>query len=76
MVVLALQPPGYRHRELLGDAALHVLVVAAAVHRRGGRGAGKIEDVERQTPWEEKIDKAVWRGTGWFNSAGNTQLRP
>jgi hypothetical protein len=25
---------------------------------------GKIEDVERQTPWEEKIDKAVWRGTG------------
>lgn len=48
VVVLALQPPGYRHRELLGDAALHVLVVAAAVHRRGGRGAG--EDRGRGAP--------------------------
>lgn len=36
----------------------------------------KIERVERETPWEEKIDKAVWRGTAWFNSVGNTQLRP
>jgi hypothetical protein len=36
----------------------------------------KIEKVERETPWEEKLDKAVWRGTGKFNSAGNTQLRP
>ena len=36
----------------------------------------KILVVERETPWEEKIDKAVWRGTAWFNSVGNTQLRP
>ncbi|KAF4630378.1 hypothetical protein G7Y89_g7760 [Cudoniella acicularis] len=36
----------------------------------------KIQEVERQTPWDNKIDKAVWRGTAWFNSVGNTALRP
>ena len=36
----------------------------------------KINRVEKETPWEKKIDKVVWRGTAWFNSAGNTALRP
>ena len=26
--------------------------------------------------WEDKIDKAIWRGTGQFNSVGNIALRP
>lgn len=36
----------------------------------------KINRIEENTSWEQKIPKAVWRGTGWFNSVGNTQLRP
>jgi hypothetical protein len=36
----------------------------------------KISDIEDSTPWEKKIDKVVWRGTAWFNSVGNTNLRP
>lgn len=36
----------------------------------------KIDDIERETPWEEKVDKAVWRGTARFNTIGNMQLRP
>lgn len=36
----------------------------------------QISEIERQNPWEKKIDKAVWRGTAWFNSIGNTALRP
>jgi hypothetical protein len=36
----------------------------------------KIDRVEEETPWEEKIDKVVWRGTARFNSAGNKALRP
>ncbi|KAG4444387.1 hypothetical protein IFR05_000152 [Cadophora sp. M221] len=36
----------------------------------------RISKVEKETPWEEKIDKVVWRGTTWFNSIGNTALRP
>ncbi|APA08906.1 hypothetical protein sscle_04g036760 [Sclerotinia sclerotiorum 1980 UF-70] len=36
----------------------------------------KIEDIEKNTQWTEKIDKAVWRGTGWFNTVGNKDLRP
>lgn len=32
--------------------------------------------MEEEWGWKKKIDKVVWRGTGWFNSAGNTQLRP
>jgi hypothetical protein len=38
----------------------------------------KIEEVENryQGKWREKIDKVVWRGTAWFNSVGNTDLRP
>lgn len=26
--------------------------------------------------WRDKIEKVVWRGTAWFNSIGNTNLRP
>jgi hypothetical protein len=36
----------------------------------------KIEIIEEETKWEDKIDKAVWRGTGQFNSVGNIALRP
>jgi hypothetical protein len=36
----------------------------------------KIERVERETPWESKIDKAVWRGTSGFNPINNHNLRP
>jgi hypothetical protein len=37
----------------------------------------KIGNVEREAgSWDDKIDKAVWRGTAWFNSVGNKQLRP
>lgn len=36
----------------------------------------QISEIEQATPWEKKIDKAVWRGTAWFNSIGNTALRP
>ncbi|TVY14473.1 O-glucosyltransferase rumi-like protein [Lachnellula arida] len=35
-----------------------------------------ISAIENRIPWEKKIDKAVWRGTAWFNSVGNTALRP
>ena len=35
----------------------------------------KIREVEKMR-WEDKVDKAVWRGTAWFNNAGNTDLRP
>jgi hypothetical protein len=36
----------------------------------------RISFVEASTPWSKKIDKVVWRGTAWFNSVGNTNLRP
>lgn len=36
----------------------------------------KIAVVEKEQGWHGKIQKAVWRGTVWFNSLGNTQLRP
>lgn len=36
----------------------------------------KIAVVEKELGWHGKIEKAVWRGTVWFNSLGNTQLRP
>jgi hypothetical protein len=36
----------------------------------------KIYDIESVMLWEEKISKVVWRGTAWYNSAGNTNLRP
>ncbi len=39
-------------------------------------GLTKITRVEKETPWEKKIDKVVWRGTVWFNSISNTALRP
>lgn len=35
-----------------------------------------IARVEGETPWEKKIAKAVWRGTVWFNSVTNANLRP
>jgi glycosyl transferase family 90 len=36
----------------------------------------RIATVESSTPWSKKIDRVVWRGTAWFNSVGNTNLRP
>ena len=36
----------------------------------------KIEIIEEEAEWEDKIDQAVWRGTGQFNSVGNIALRP
>jgi hypothetical protein len=36
---------------------------------------GKIDGIEKQMLWDDKIDKAVWRGTGQFNSGGNVALR-
>lgn len=35
-----------------------------------------IESVEKKTPWNKKIGKAVWRGTVTFNSVSNVNLRP
>lgn len=35
-----------------------------------------IDKIEKKTLWDDKIDKAVWRGTGQFNSVGNIALRP
>ena len=35
----------------------------------------KIDLIEDHTTWQEKIDKVVWRGTGWFSSVGNPDLR-
>lgn len=32
--------------------------------------------MEQETPWESKIDKAVWRGTPWFNPDWSIGLRP
>lgn len=37
---------------------------------------GKIDAIEGETLWENKIDMAVWRGTGQFNGVGNIFLRP
>lgn len=36
----------------------------------------KIEKIERDLKWDEKISKAVWRGTAWFNPDWNMGLRP
>ena len=36
----------------------------------------RIEILEKDIPWSKKINKVVWRGTAWFNSIGNKQLRP
>ena len=35
----------------------------------------RIDRIEEATPWAEKIDKAVWRGTMWFSPIGNKDLR-
>jgi hypothetical protein len=29
----------------------------------------------KRIPWEEKIPKAIWRGTVWFNPITNLELR-
>ncbi|RAL62148.1 hypothetical protein DID88_002632 [Monilinia fructigena] len=36
----------------------------------------KIEHIEKNTRWTEKIDKAVWRGTDGSIQFGNKDLRP
>jgi hypothetical protein len=36
----------------------------------------RIERIEEETSWADKIDKAVWRGTAWYNSVANRDLRP
>jgi hypothetical protein len=36
----------------------------------------RIQVLEKEIPWSKKISKVVWRGTAWFNSIGNTALRP
>ena len=36
----------------------------------------KIEELEKQVRWEDKEDKAVWRGTAWFNPEWSVSLRP
>ncbi|RFU28056.1 hypothetical protein B7463_g8281, partial [Scytalidium lignicola] len=35
----------------------------------------RIATIEESTPWTEKIDKAVWRGTTWFTPAGRPEGR-
>jgi hypothetical protein len=35
----------------------------------------RIAKVEEAAPWENKIDKVVWRGTPWFNPLGHPTLR-
>ncbi|KAM3068494.1 hypothetical protein ACMFMG_009633 [Clarireedia jacksonii] len=36
----------------------------------------RIERIEEETLWADKSDKAVWRGTAWYNSVANRDLRP
>ena len=36
----------------------------------------KIEHIEATTTWEQKINKAVWRGTEWFDPDWDMGLRP
>ena len=36
----------------------------------------KIEKIESENPWEKKIPKVAWRGTIFFNSVMNLDLRP
>ncbi|CAO2648504.1 Nn.00g077710.m01.CDS01 [Neocucurbitaria sp. VM-36] len=36
---------------------------------------GRIEAVEMELKWEEKLDKVIWRGTAWFNPIGHPNLR-
>ncbi|KAG0650419.1 hypothetical protein D0Z07_2927 [Hyphodiscus hymeniophilus] len=36
----------------------------------------KIDEIEAHTTWHEKIDKAVWRGTAWFDPDWDMGLRP
>jgi hypothetical protein len=36
----------------------------------------KIEQIEEDIPWNNKISKAVWRGTEWFDPDWDMGLRP
>lgn len=36
----------------------------------------RIERVEKEMTWEQKIGKAIWRGTAWFNPDWRAGLRP
>lgn len=35
----------------------------------------RTREVEKKISWEEKQDKAIWRGTPWFNPLGHPRLR-
>ncbi|KAH7412163.1 glycosyl transferase family 90-domain-containing protein [Phaeosphaeria sp. MPI-PUGE-AT-0046c] len=35
----------------------------------------RIEDIETSTAFTDKIDRAIWRGTPWFNPLGQPNLR-
>lgn len=35
-----------------------------------------IEQIEKETKWEEKASTILWRGTSWFNGIGIPDLRP
>jgi hypothetical protein len=39
------------------------------------RAASAIDAIESTLSWSQKIPKAVWRGTSWFNSVHNPRLR-
>lgn len=39
------------------------------------RAAGAIASIEAAVPFGDKIPRAVWRGTTWFNSVHNPRLR-
>lgn len=36
----------------------------------------RIDESERNVRWADKIDRAVWRGTPWFNPEWSAGLRP
>lgn len=36
----------------------------------------KIAEYEGDVRWEDKMDKAIWRGTPWFNPDWSVGLRP
>ncbi len=40
------------------------------------RALSKIKKNEQEVPFENKISKAVWRGTPWFDPLWNINLRP
>ena len=40
-----------------------------------GNASAQISDIESSTSFANKIPKAVWRGTPWYGSPANTELR-